>query len=214
MYLILLGAPGAGKGTQAAFVSKEFGLAHIASGDLFRKNLLLGTELGLLAKTYMDKGSLVPNNITIDMILERIAEPDCAIGFALDGFPRNIEQAEALDKALAKQGKGINKVLYIKVSDEEVLSRLSGRWICQDCQTPYHEVNEPPKIAGKCDRCSGNLYQRDDDKPDTIKNRLTEYYKQTQPLINYYGKMGKLKEIIGDQSSEKVSDALKEALTD
>ena len=114
MYLILLGAPGAGKGTQAAFVSKEFGLAHIASGDLFRKNLLLGTELGLLAKTYMDKGSLVPNNITIDMILERIAEPDCAIGFALDGFPRNIEQAEALDKALAKQGKGINKVLYIK----------------------------------------------------------------------------------------------------
>lgn len=213
MYLILLGAPGAGKGTQAAYLSKEMKLAHIASGDLFRKNAQQGTRLGLLAKTYMDKGALVPNDITISMILERIKEPDCANGLMLDGFPRNIEQAEALGKALKEVGKDIGKVVYLKVSEEELLKRLSGRWICEKCQTPYHEVNAPPKVSGKCDKCGGKLFQRDDDKPATIKRRLQEYFKQTQPLISYYSQRGKLLEIDGGgRTPESVWTSLKAAL--
>ncbi|MDP2719317.1 MAG: adenylate kinase [Dehalococcoidia bacterium] len=204
MNLILLGAPGAGKGTQAAYLSAEFGIAHIASGDLFRKYAAQGTKLGLEAKSYMDKGQLVPNPITINMILERVADKDCAAGFLLDGFPRNIEQAEALDAALKKTGKIIDRVVYIKVSNDELLKRLSGRWICRDCQTPYHEVNNPPKTKGKCDKCSGELYQRDDDKPATIQNRLVEFNKQTEPLIEYYTKKGNLVEVNGTQTPEKV----------
>lgn len=212
MYLILLGAPGAGKGTQAALLTKEMGLVQIASGDLFRKNALQGTKLGLQAKTYMDKGVLVPNEITIAMILERITETDCAKGFMLDGFPRNIEQAEALDKALQKSGKAINWVVYLKVPEEALFKRLSGRWICRNCQTPYHEVNAPPKVSGKCDRCSGELYQRDDDKPETIRKRLQEFSRQTQPLIGYYQKKNKLLEINGEQDADKVSVDLMLAL--
>jgi adenylate kinase len=212
MYLILLGAPGAGKGTQAVVLSKEIGLAHIASGDLFRKNAMLGTKLGIQAKAYMDKGLLVPDDITIAMILERLAEPDCAGGVILDGFPRNIEQAEALDEALLKRDRAIDKVIYLKVSEEELLRRLSGRWICKNCQAPYHEINAPPKEPGKCDKCSGPLYQRDDDKPETIKKRLQEFFKQTEPLIGYYRKKSKLLEINGDQEAEKVSAALMRAL--
>ncbi|MFC1930423.1 adenylate kinase family protein, partial [Chloroflexota bacterium] len=161
MNLILLGAPGAGKGTQADYLSGEFGIAHVASGDLFRKHAALGTKLGIEAKSYMDNGQLVPNSITINMILERIAEKDCAEGYLLDGFPRNIEQAEALDVALTKSGKIIDRVVFINVSSDELLKRLGGRWICRDCQTPYHEVNNPPATKDKCDKCSGELYQRD-----------------------------------------------------
>lgn len=212
MYLILLGAPGAGKGTQAAFLSKEMKLAHIASGDLFRKNAQQGTRLGLLAKTYMDKGALVPNDITIGMILERIKEPDCGKGFILDGFPRNNEQAEALEKALKEVGKDITGVIYLKVAEDELLKRLSGRWICQSCQTPYHEVAARPKVAGKCDKCGGKLYQRDDDKPETIKKRLVEYFKQTQPLISFYTGRGKLLEVEGSGEAEAVWGSLKAAL--
>lgn len=212
MYLILLGAPGAGKGTQAVFLSREMKLAHIASGDLFRKNAQQGTRLGLLAKTYMDRGALVPNEITIGMILERIKEPDCAAGFILDGFPRNTEQAEALETALHAVGKEITRVIYLMVSEEELLKRLSGRWICENCQAPYHEVNAPPKVPGKCDKCGGRLYQRDDDRPATIKKRLEEYFRQTQPLITYYAGRSKLLEIRGDQEVDGVWASLKGAL--
>ena len=163
MYIVLLGAPGAGKGTQAAALTKELKLAHIASGDLFRQALGNGTELGLQAKAYMEKGQLVPNEITIKMVLERITAPDCADGIILDGFPRNVEQAKALDEALKAQKKGIYKAVYIKVAEAELLTRLIGSWICRKCQTPYHEVSSPPKVKGKCDKCGGELYQSADD---------------------------------------------------
>jgi adenylate kinase len=204
MNLILLGAPGSGKGTQAAFISQELGVSHIASGDLFRGAQSKKTELGLLAKSYMEKGMLVPDEITIRMILERLAAPDCGVGYILDGFPRTLEQAKALDKALAEKGSAIDKVIYIRVSDKELISRLSGRWICRNCQTPYHLVNSPPKVAGKCDKCGGELYQRADDKVETVKKRLDVYYTQTAPLVEYYRTAGKLEEINGEQGVEGV----------
>lgn len=205
MYVILLGAPGAGKGTQAQTLSQATGLAHVASGDIFRENLRQGTQLGLLAKGYMDRGELVPDEITIRMILERISAPDCAKGCLLDGFPRTLEQAQALNSALAKRGTTIDAVLYIKVSTEELLRRLSGRWICRSCQTPYHEVNSPPQAAGKCDQCGGELYQRSDDTLETARNRLEVYFAQTMPLIEYYVKASKLREVDGERSIEAVS---------
>jgi adenylate kinase len=212
MYVVFLGAPGAGKGTQAANVAKELKLAHIASGDLFRQALAQGTELGIQAKSYMEKGMLVPDEITIRMVLERLSAPDCKGGVILDGFPRNLEQAEALDKALARQAKGIDKVVYIKVSEEELLKRLSGRWICRNCQTPYHEVNSPPKVKGKCDKCGGELYQRADDTVETVKKRLQVYFAQTAPLIDYYTKAGKLLEIDGEGGVDEVSRRIVAAL--
>ncbi|MFC1998106.1 adenylate kinase [Chloroflexota bacterium] len=205
---ILLGAPGAGKGTLAAIISKEVGLAHIASGDLFRNALSKGTELGLEAKKYMDKGELVPDEITIKMILERIAKPDCDEGLLLDGFPRTLEQAKALDEALGKNGESVTKSLYINVSAEEVVRRLGGRWICRGCQAPYHEINMPPKVKGVCDTCGGELYQRDDDTEATVRSRLDVYNKQTKPLIDYYDKIGKLDEIKGEGQAEKVAERL------
>ena len=159
MRLILLGAPGAGKGTQAQAISRELGLPHIASGDLFREAQEKGTELGLMAKSYMEKGALVPDEITVRMILERISAPDSEGGFVLDGFPRTLEQAEALDRALSGRGEAIDKAVYIKVSNEELIRRLSGRWICRSCQAPYHTISSPPKVEGRCDRCGGELYQ-------------------------------------------------------
>ena len=197
--VILLGAPGAGKGTQAVIISKKLGLAHIASGDLFRKEQESGSELGKIAKSYMEKGQLVPDDVTVKMILGMITAPDCAKGFLLDGFPRTLEQAKALDKALAAQGKRIDKVLYIKVSVKELLKRLSGRWICRNCQSPYNIVELPPKVAGKCDRCGGELYQRADDTEETARKRLDVYFNQTMPLIEYYTKSGTLVEVNGEQ---------------
>jgi len=205
---ILLGAPGAGKGTLAALISKKIGLAHIASGDLFREALSKGTELGLEAKKYMDKGDLVPDQITIKMILERIARPDCDKGLLLDGFPRTLEQAKALDEALSKKGESVTKALYINVSTEEVVRRLSGRWICRGCQTPYHEINMPPKVKGVCDTCSGELYQRDDDTETTVRSRLGVYNKQTKPLIDYYDKIDKLGKINGEGNAREVAERL------
>ncbi|MBM3157449.1 MAG: adenylate kinase [Chloroflexi bacterium] len=204
MNVILLGAPGAGKGTQAVTISKKLGLAHIASGDLFRKEQESGSELGKIAKSYMEKGQLVPDDVTVKMILGRIAAPDCAKGFLLDGFPRTLEQAKALDRALKSQGKKIDMVLYIKVSVKELLRRLSGRWICRNCQAPYNIVELPPKIKGKCDRCGGELYQRADDTEETARKRLDVYFNQTMPLIEYYTKSGTLVEVNGEQSVEAV----------
>jgi len=213
MYMILLGAPGAGKGTQAANVAKEMNLAHIASGDLFRQALEQGTELGLKAKSYMEKGDLVPDEITIQMVLERISLPDCQYGIILDGFPRNLEQAKALDKALVGQGKAIDKVIYIKVSEEELIRRLGGRWICRNCQTPYHEINFPPQIQGKCDKCGGELYQRADDTVETVKQRLKVYFDQTVPLIDYYKQAGKLLEVEGEGDVDEVSKRIVPAIS-
>jgi adenylate kinase len=210
--IVLLGAPGAGKGTQAAILSQKMKLAHIASGDLFRANLEKGTELGKQAKVYMEKGQLVPNEITIKMVLDRIAAPDCQKGILLDGFPRNLEQAKALDEALKLQKKAIDNAVYIKVSEKELLNRLSGRWICRKCQTPYHEVNSPPKKAGICDKCGGELYQRADDNITTIKKRLEVYFAETAPLIDYYTKAGKLLEIPGEGSMEEISERIITAL--
>lgn len=204
MYIIFLGAPGAGKGTQAAIVAQTLSLVHIASGDLFRQALEQGTELGIQAKSYMEKGMLVPDAITIRMVLERILAPDCESGIILDGFPRNLEQAKALDEALIEQGKAIDKVVYIKVSQQELLNRLSGRWICRQCQTPYHATNSPPKVQGKCDNCGGELYQRPDDTVETVKKRLEVYFAQTTPLIDYYTKADKLLEVDGEGDANEV----------
>jgi adenylate kinase len=212
VYIIFLGAPGAGKGTQAAIVAQELGLVHIASGDLFRQALEQGTELGIQAKSYMEKGMLVPDAITIRMVLERILAPDCEPGVILDGFPRNLEQATALDKALLEQGKAIDKMVYIKVSQQELLNRLSGRWVCRQCQTPYHAINSPPKAEGKCDNCGGELYQRPDDTMETVKKRLEVYFAQTAPLIDYYTQADKLLEVDGEGSVNEVGRRIVTAL--
>jgi adenylate kinase len=205
MYIVLLGAPGAGKGTQASVLNKRLNLAHIASGDLFRQALEKGTELGRLAKGYMENGKLVPNEITIKMVLERITAPDCAGGIILDGFPRNVEQAKALDEALKLQKKAMDKAVYIKVSEPELLKRLTGRWICRKCQAPYHEISSPPKVKGVCDKCSGELYQRADDNTETIKKRLEVFFAETAPLVDYYAKAGKLLEVDGEGSMDEIS---------
>ncbi len=216
-YIIFLGAPGAGKGTQAAIVAQELNVAHIASGDLFRQALEQGTELAIQAKSYMEKGMLVPDEITIRMVLERMSVPDCKLGVIFDGFPRNLQQAEALDKALAQQAKAIDKVIYIKVSEKELLKRLSGRWICRQCQAPYHATNSPPKVRGKCDKCGGELYQRPDDTAQTVKKRLQVYFAETAPLIDYYTQSGKLLEVDGggniDEVGRRISVALHRGVT-
>ena len=212
MYIILLGAPGAGKGTQAVMLGEKLKLMQVASGDLFRQALRDETALGLKAKAYMDKGQLVPDEITIQMVLERLAAPDCAGGAILDGFPRNLPQAKALDTALGEQSKAIDNVAYIAVSEAELLKRLGGRWICRQCQAPYHEVDSPPKVAGKCDRCEGELYQRADDNTETIKQRLKVYFAETAPLIDYYTGSGKLLEIDGEGNAAEVNKRIVAAL--
>ncbi len=212
MYIIFLGAPGAGKGTQAATVAQELKLVHVASGDLFRQEIEQGTELGLKAKSYVEKGRLVPDKITIAMVLGRMSALDGQGGVILDGFPRNLEQAKALGEALQKQAKAIDKVVYIKVSEDELLKRLGGRWICRSCQTPYHTINSPPAVWGKCDRCGGELYQRPDDTVETVKKRLEVYFAQTIPLIEYYAQAGKLLEVDGDGGVEEVGRRIIAAL--
>ena len=212
MYVILLGGPGAGKGTQAVGLASELGAAHVASGDLFRRNLGEGTPLGLEAKTYMDKGELVPDELTVRMVLDRLEDPDCQRGAVLDGFPRTLGQAQALDMALTAVGKSIGAVLYIKVSEGELIRRLSGRWICRKCQSPYHMVNSPPRVTGKCDRCDGKLYQRDDDTEATSRRRVQVYNDQTSPLISYYQDQGSLIEIDGEQAIDRVGQQMADSL--
>jgi adenylate kinase len=212
MYVVMLGAPGAGKGTQADILSQEIDLPHIASGDLFRQALEEKTRLGLLAKSYMDKGELVPDEITIEMILERIDEPDCVSGCIFDGFPRTLRQAEVLDKSFREQGKTIDKAIYIEVPNEELVKRLSGRWLCRVCQTPYHVISSPPKTPGKCDKCGGELYQRSDDKEETVKERLRVFFARTIAILDYYEKQSKLVKVNGNLGIQEVAREIVSAL--
>ncbi|MSQ31953.1 MAG: adenylate kinase [Dehalococcoidia bacterium] len=211
MNLILLGPPGAGKGTQAINLAKKLGAAHIATGDMFRQAIANGTPIGKKAKEYMDKGVLVPDEVTIQMLLERLGQPDSKNGFILDGFPRNISQAEALDKALSDRNSTIDAALLIDVKDSELIGRLTGRWVCRTCQTPYNVKSPQPKVQGKCDRCGGELYQREDDKEAVIENRLKVYREQSLPLIEYYSKRGRLKRVSGEQAIGNVEKDLLEA---
>jgi adenylate kinase len=208
LYVVLLGAPGAGKGTQAARLSEELGMAHVSSGDLFREHLNRETELGLLAKSYMDKGDLVPDNVTIAMVMDRLSRPDCESGAILDGFPRTVPQAEALDLELAKGGHAISVAPYIRVREQILLARLGGRWTCRECGAIYHQLFNPPKVEGVCDVCGGALYQRPDDTPETHKRRIDVYMEQTQPVIDYYRQAGVLVEIDGEPDVDTVYDAL------
>ncbi|MCD6391838.1 MAG: adenylate kinase [Dehalococcoidia bacterium] len=212
MYAIILGAPGAGKGTQADILSQEMNLPHIASGDLFRQALEARTEVGLLAKSHMDKGELVPDEVAIKIILERINQPDCASDCLLDGFPRTLHQAEVLDQALEERGKSIDRAIYIEVPNEVLVKRLSGRLLCRTCQAAYHIVNSPPKIPGRCDKCGGELYRRSDDKEETVKERLNVFFAQTLPMLDYYKKQGKLIKVNGNQEIQKVTEEILSAL--
>jgi len=212
MHIIMLGAPGAGKGTQADILSQEMSLPHIASGDLFRQALEERTEIGLLAKSYMEKGELVPDEVTIKMILERINQPDCISGCLLDGFPRTLHQAEVLDEVLKEQGKTIDKAIYIEVPNEELVKRLSGRRLCRVCQTPYHIISSPPKTPGKCDKCDGELYQRSDDREETVRDRLGVFFAQTVPILDYYKKQSKLIRVNGNLGIQGVAREIISAL--
>ena len=212
MIIILLGAPGAGKGTQADAISQQADIAHIATGDLFRENIRNETDLGKQAKVYVNRGELVPDELTVRMLLDRLERPDCQKGCLLDGFPRTLDQAKALDVALKDRGQAVDKVLYINVGEEEVVARLGGRWTCRQCGAVYHEKYQPPKVEGRCDKCNGELYQRDDDKPETVRNRLGVFNQQTAPLIDYYTRAGKLVEVNGEQDTASVGkDLLKAA---
>ena len=212
MYIIFLGAPGSGKGTQAAYVAQKLNLVHIATGDLFRQAVEQGTGLGTKVKSYMEKGVLVPDQITIQVVLERISASDCEPGVVLDGYPRNLKQAEALDRALVQKAKAIDKVVYIRVPKEELIKRLGGRWICRHCQAPYHAIDSPPKVWGRCDKCGGELYQRPDDTVEVVKKRLEVYFTQTAPLIDYYNQAGKLVEVDGEGDVTEVGNRIIVAL--
>ena len=212
MYVILLGLPGAGKGTQAALLKDEIGLAHVTTGELFRENIRLGTDLGKQAQPYVESGRLVPDEITIGMLLDRISQPDVARGCMLDGFPRTLEQARALDEALAADGKRLDRAIYIRVATDELVRRLAGRWSCPQCGAVYHETNQPPKQPGICDNCGSQLYQREDDKPEAVRTRLEVNLKNLDPLLDYYRQQGKLCEADGEGEVEAVSRALRNCL--
>jgi len=212
-YVILMGPPASGKGTQAERLQEVLGLPHVASGDLFRYNLKNETELGLKAKVYMDKGELVPDDVTIAMVLDRLSREDCAKGALLDGFPRTLAQAEALDVALAANNSSIDLVLNIQVPTKELISRVTGRRLCRDCGASYHIKFKLPKEKGVCDKCGGELYQRDDDTEATARRRLEVYDAQTKPLIDYYGSKGSLTNVDGNKPIDAVTDALKVAIT-
>jgi len=213
LYVILLGLPGAGKGTQAARLTRAIGLAHITTGELFRENIRLGTALGKKARPYVEKGLLVPDEITIDMLLERVSQRDCEAGYILDGFPRNLEQARVLDEALVQQGKAIDRVAYIKVPTEELVRRLAGRWSCPRCGEVYQESNRPPKVAGICDNCGAELYQREDDRPEVVRTRLEVNLAQLEQLLGYYRQTGKLVEVDGEGDVETIGGELTAALS-
>lgn len=208
MKLIMLGAPGAGKGTQAKKIADKYQIPHISTGDIFRANIKNGTELGQKAKAFMDQGLLVPDELTLELIMDRFQNPDCANGYVLDGFPRTIPQAEALTKALADKGESIDYAINVEVPDENIISRMSGRRACLACGATYHIVHIPPKTEGICDRCGAELVLRDDDKPETVKKRLDVYHSQTQPLIDYYTAEGKLVEVDGTMEMEDVFTAI------
>lgn len=208
----MLGAPGAGKGTQAQMISEKYHLPHISTGDIFRANIKNGTDLGKEAKGYMDKGLLVPDELTVRILLDRVAKDDCKDGYILDGFPRNIPQAEVLDEELTKLGDKIDAAIDIEVPDESIIKRMSGRRACVSCGATYHIENVPPKKEGICDKCGEELILRDDDREETVKNRLKVYHEQTQPLIDYYGKKGVLKTLDGTKDMMEVFQEITEIL--
>ncbi len=204
MKIVMLGAPGAGKGTQAKKIAEKYGIPHVSTGDIFRANLKQGTPLGLEAKKYMDEGKLVPDDLTVKILLYRVAEDDCKNGYVLDGFPRTIPQAEVLDKALEKLGEQIDYAIDVEVPDEVIVNRMGGRRACPKCGATYHIENVPPKKEGICDVCGAELILRDDDKPETVAKRLKVYHEQTEALLDFYKKKGILKEIDGTIGLENV----------
>jgi adenylate kinase len=210
--VVLLGAPGAGKGTQAQILSQRLGLAHVATGDLFRAAVRDGTPLGVTAKGFMDRGELVPDSVTIEMLLERLAQPDAAKGILLDGFPRNTAQAEVLDKALAERGSRVEVAPYIEVPEADLVARLGGRWICREQGHPYHELSKPPLVAGICDVDGSELYQRTDDQPATVQARLRQQLGALDQVVGHYRRLGVLKIVDGTGPIERVSDDLLAAI--
>lgn len=204
MKIIMLGAPGAGKGTQAKKIAEKYGIPHISTGDIFRANIKNDTELGRQAKTYMDKGELVPDELTVNLVIDRFKQPDCTGGYVLDGFPRTIPQAQALDSALEALGERIDYAVNVEVPDENIVRRMSGRRACVGCGATYHVKYNAPKAEGICDACGEKLILRDDDKAETVQNRLSVYHDQTQPLIDYYAQKSILKEVDGTQDMEDV----------
>lgn len=208
MKIVMLGAPGAGKGTQAKKIASRYGIPHISTGDIFRANIKNGTELGKKAKTYMDQGLLVPDELVVDLVVDRVNQADCEKGYILDGFPRTIPQAEALDKALASQGQKIDFAIEVDVPDENIIRRMSGRRACVGCGATYHLVYAAPKQEGACDACGAELILRDDDKPETVEKRLGVYHEQTKPLIDYYTSAGILKTVDGTVDIEEVFAAV------
>ncbi|MCR5526134.1 MAG: adenylate kinase [Lachnospiraceae bacterium] len=212
MKIIMLGAPGAGKGTQASRIAEKFGIPHVSTGDIFRANIKNGTELGKEAKKYMDQGQLVPDELTVKILLDRVAQDDCKNGYVLDGFPRTIPQAEVLDSELTKLGTSVDYAINVEVPDDNIIGRMSGRRACLKCGATYHIVTLKPKKEGICDKCGSELVLRDDDKPETVKNRLSVYHDQTQPLIDYYNKKGVLKEVDGTIAPDDVFKAIEEIL--
>ena len=212
MKIVMLGAPGAGKGTQAKMIADKYGIPHISTGDIFRANIKNGTELGKKAKEYMDQGLLVPDELTCDLVVDRIAQPDAAKGYVLDGFPRTIPQAEALTNALKARGESIDFAIDVDVPDENIVNRMGGRRACLACGATYHIVFNAPKKEGICDVCGKELVLRDDDKPETVQKRLDVYHAQTQPLIDYYTKAGVLKTVDGTQDIDKVFEDITKIL--
>lgn len=208
MKIIMLGAPGAGKGTQAKMIADKYGVPHISTGDIFRANIKNGTELGMEAKKYMDQGLLVPDELTVKILLDRVAKDDCEKGYVLDGFPRTIPQAEVLEEALDNIGDKIDFAIDVDVPDENIVRRMSGRRACSSCGATYHIEHVPPKTEGICDRCGKELVLRDDDKAETVKNRLNVYHEQTQPLIEFYEKKGVLKSVDGTVDMQDVFAAI------
>ena len=212
MKIIMLGAPGAGKGTQAKKIAEKYQIPHISTGDIFRANIKGGTELGMKAKTFMDQGMLVPDEITIGMLMDRIGQEDCINGYVLDGFPRTIPQAESLTKALAERGEKVDHAINVDVPDENIINRMSGRRACLGCGATYHITFNPPVKEGICDTCGQELVLRDDDKPETVKKRLDVYHQQTQPLIDYYKNAEVLAEVDGTQPMDAVFQGIVEIL--
>ncbi len=204
MKIVMLGAPGAGKGTQAKMIVEKYGIPQISTGDIFRANIKNGTELGKKAKTYMDQGALVPDELVVDLVVDRLSQDDCKNGYVLDGFPRTIPQAEALTAALAAQGEKLDYAIDVEVPDENIVNRMSGRRACVNCGGTYHIVFNPTKVEGICDACGGKLILRDDDKPETVQHRLSVYHAQTQPLIDYYNAEGILKAVDGTKNMADV----------
>ena len=208
MKIIMLGAPGAGKGTQAKQIADKYSIPHISTGDIFRANIKNGTELGKKAKQYMDQGALVPDELTCDLVMDRIQQDDCKNGFVLDGFPRTIPQAEALDAALGKINEKMDYAIDVDVPDENIVNRMSGRRACLNCGATYHLISIPPKVEGICDRCGSKIVLREDDKPEIVQKRLKVYHEQTQPLIDYYKNQGILKSVDGTQPMDEVFKAI------